>query len=79
MILYLSSYRLGNKSQTLIDSVGGNKKVAVIANAMDFLSDKNERDESTRREIEDLKQFGFEPEEVDLTDYFGEPKELDKK
>lgn len=78
MKLYLSSYRLGNKSQVLVDSVGKNKKVAVIANAMDFLTDPKLRDDSAQRECEDLKALGFEPEEIDLRNYFGKSEELGK-
>lgn len=79
MKLYLSSYRLGNKAQQLGESFGENKKIAVIANSMDFLSDRKSRYESVQREIEDLKQLGLDPEEVDLRDYFGKPEDLNKK
>ena len=79
MKLYLSSYRLGNKSQEFVDSFGENKKVAVIANSMDFLPDKEARDQSVQREIADLKQLGLNPEEVDLRKYFGKPEELAQK
>lgn len=79
MKLYLSSYRLGNKAQQLKEAFGANKKVAVIANSMDFLLDKKSRDESIQREIEDLKQLSLDPEEVDLRDYFGKSQYLNKK
>ena len=79
MKLYLSSYRLGNKSQIFTDSFGENKKVAVIANSMDFLTDKEARKESAQREIDDLKRLGLDPEEVDLRDYFGKPEALAQK
>lgn len=79
MKLYLSSYRLGENPQRLADLAGKNKKIAVIANAMDFLTDEVGRKQSAEREIEDLKGLGFEPEEVDLRNYFGKPNELGVK
>ena len=56
--------------------MGGNKRVAVIANAMDFLVDKEERIKAAQREIDDLKQLGLQAEEVDLREYFGKADEL---
>lgn len=79
MKLYLSSYKVGNKGQILADMFGENKKVAVIANAMDFLTDNNERKLSVQKEIDALKQLGLEGEEVDLRQYFGKPDELKSK
>lgn len=74
--LYLSSYQLGDNPQSLVNLVGANKKVAVIPNALDFSTDTSRRDASMQKEFDDLKQLGFEPEEVDLRKYFGKPKEL---
>lgn len=79
MKLYLSSYRLGDEVQKLGEMAGPNKKAAVIANAMDFLTDEVGRKQSAEREIEDLKVLGFEPEEVDLRDYFGQSEKLEAK
>ena len=79
MKLYLSSYRLGNKAQLLSNSFCENKKVAVIANSMDFLTDREARKESAQREVNDLKQLGLDPEEVDLRDYFCKPEALAQK
>jgi len=76
MKLYLSSYRLGDKSEELSRLGGSNKRTAVIANAMDFLTNEGGRNESVNREIADLKELGFEPEEIDLRNYFGKPQEL---
>ena len=79
MKLYLSSYRLGDNPDALVNLVRNNKKVAVIANAMDFLTDEAGRKESAEMEIRDLEILGFEPEEVDLRKYFGKPDELREK
>jgi len=78
MKLYLSSYRLGNNPEKLIELFSDNKKVAVIANAMDFVDDF-QREESTKQSIMELKNLGLSPEEIDLRDYFGKQNELSKK
>lgn len=77
--MYLSSYRLGDNPQELVDLVGENKKVAVIPNALDFSTDIPRRNEGVQREIDDLKKLGFQPEEIDLKMYFGKSEELVKK
>ena len=79
MKLYLSSFRLGDHPQQLVDMVGENKKVAVIANSIDFGNDPESRKASVQREIDGLTNLGLQPEEVDLRDYFGKPQELEKK
>jgi dipeptidase E len=79
MKLYLSSFRLGNDPNLLSAIVGDkNRKAAVVANAMDFL-DNPERSDRVQAEIEALSELGFEPEEVDLRDYFDGSKDLEKK
>lgn len=75
MRLYLSSFRLGNKPEEMLDLLSGGKRAAVIANATDFKT-KGDREASVKREIDDLKSLGLEPTEVDLRDYFGKPEEL---
>lgn len=76
--LYLSSYRLGDHPEKLIELLSQNKKTAVIANSMDFLEGA-ERNESVQRETEDLTRLGLLPEELDLRDYFGRKEELNKR
>jgi dipeptidase E len=79
MKLYLSSYRLGDKPEQLVKLLGDNKKVAVIPNALDFSTDLARREQSQKREFDDLKSIGLEAEELDLRLYFGKQKELEKK
>jgi dipeptidase E len=79
MKMYLSSYRLGDNPQLLTDLVGENKKVVVIANAIDFGNDSERRKTGVQREIDDLTKLGLQPEELDLRNYFGKPQELEKK
>lgn len=69
MKLYLSSYQVGNETDTLKALVGNNKRVAVICNAIDS-ADEAARSERVGRELAAMKNLGLEPEEVDLRDYF---------
>ncbi|QQG41292.1 MAG: Type 1 glutamine amidotransferase-like domain-containing protein [Candidatus Woesebacteria bacterium] len=78
MKLYLSSYRLGDNPQQLVNLIGSNKKVAVIANSIDFGNDPERRMAGVQREVDDLKQLGLVPEEVDLRSFFSRPEELAK-
>ena len=71
MKLYLSSYRLGNEVEQLISMVRGNKRTAVIFNALDFSSDPGRKQATIDREIGSLDQLGLKPEEFDLRPYFG--------
>ena len=78
MKLYLSSYRLGNNPEKLVELLSDNKKIAVIANAMDF-ADDSQREEKVGESVMELKNLGLSPEEMDLRGYFGKQKELSKK
>lgn len=77
MRLYLSSFRLGNRSDELLRMLGGKKRAAVILNAVD-LKTKEDRAVSLEREINELKNIGLEPIEIDLRNYFGKADELKK-
>lgn len=79
MKLYLSSYRLGDHPEQLAELVGGNKKVAVIPNAVDFSTDLERLAKGREREADDLRAIGLDPEELDLREYFGRPEELEAK
>ena len=79
MKMYLSSFRLGDHPERLVNLIGSNKKIAVIANSIDFGNDLERRKAGVQREIDDLMKLGFRPEEVDLRNYFGKPLELEKK
>lgn len=70
MRLYLSSFRMGNRPDQLLEIAGGSK-VAVIANAMDAESVELRR-AGVQREIATLSGLGFAAEEVDLRDYFAD-------
>jgi len=55
---------------------GENKKIAVIANAID--NNGEERSKKVQKEIDDLKTLGLQPVEVDLRNYFGKKDDLKK-
>lgn len=78
MKLYLSSYRLGNNPEKLIELFSDNKSVAVIANAMDFVDDL-QRKEKVEQSITELQSLGLLSEEIDLRNYFNKQKKLSKK
>ena len=78
MKFYLSSYRLGDQPDELAKLVSGNKKTAVISSARDAF-DRDDVVERMTREMDELTNLGFEPEEVRFSDYFDKPAELDSK
>lgn len=78
MELHLSSYRLGNNPEKLVGLLSDNKKIAVIANAMDFVDDSL-REEKVSESIMELGSLGLFPEEIDLRNYFEKQRELSKK
>lgn len=74
MRLYLSSYRVGDFGEELKKLVNKpHAKVAVIANAVDWSNDVQRIKDGIAKEFEDMKSLGFEPELLDLRDYFGKP------
>lgn len=75
MRLYLSSYKLGNKPETMLPLIGGNKRTAVIANAQDSKPAAS-RAERVQQDIDNLAALGLQPVELDLRDYFGKAAEL---
>jgi dipeptidase E len=79
MKMYLSSFRLGDHSEQLAALIGSNKKVAVIANSIDFGDDAERRKAGVQREIDDLTKLGLQAEELDLRNYFGRSEDLKKK
>ena len=80
MKFYLSSYRMGNEAEKLKKMVGStNKRVAYISNALDFSKDQERRKRHEKRDIQELKNIGLNPELLDLQNYFGNTDALQKK
>jgi dipeptidase E len=79
MKLYLSSYRLGNHTDELKNLIGKtNAKIAVSVNALDHIDQERRNEEFLKRELEDIKNLGFNAEEIDLRDFFNN-NELSEK
>lgn len=76
MKLYLSSYKFGNYTEELVKLSLGNKRVGVIMNAVDWSDDKVRVTNSLNEQIDILKSLGFDPEQIDLRNYFGKSEEL---
>jgi len=82
MKFYLSSYKLGStenveKFKNMIKNT--NKKVAYIANAMDFATDLERRKNSQKADIDDLTSIGLIPTEINLVDFFDKKDELENE
>lgn len=76
MKFYLSSYKVGDKTNLLKQMVKG--KIGFIPNSLDFVDDLSWR-ESNEKNIRDLTDLGIEVELLDLRDYFGKKEKLKKK
>ncbi len=75
MRLYLSSFRLGNRPERLVE-LAGRKKALVIANACDLFPEA-ERRPRVERELEALSALGFWAQELDLRRHFREGGDRD--
>jgi dipeptidase E len=68
--MYLSSFRVGNCPERLVELAKGGTRAVVIANAMDAAPPQVRR-EAVARELHALTALRFVAEELDLRDYFG--------
>ncbi|HYY32323.1 MAG TPA: Type 1 glutamine amidotransferase-like domain-containing protein [Gaiellaceae bacterium] len=75
MRLYLSSFRMGDHPERLLELLGSGRRAAVIANAIDD-ADAETRKEGVEREVEALRALGLEPRELDLREHFGSAPDL---
>ena len=76
MKLYLSSFRIGNRSQELVEMCQPDIKLAVIANAIDSNPEAELRKTKVSAEIFALAEIGIKSEEIDLREFFGKPESL---
>ncbi|HEU4948304.1 MAG TPA: Type 1 glutamine amidotransferase-like domain-containing protein [Kribbella sp.] len=72
MRLYLSSFRLGDRPERLVELIPPPARVAVIANAIDA-EPADVRAEKVRQEIAWLTELGLSADELDLRDWFPDP------
>lgn len=78
MNLYLSSYKLGEHPDKLLEMVGNNRRTAVICNAIDYRTGQ-ERADRDAKELTALGEIGLQPELFDLRDYFDKsPTDIEK-
>lgn len=72
MRLYLSSFRLGNQPQELVELVGTQRRALVIVNSCD-LFDTEQRQARVAQEIAALESLGISATELDLRRFFSLP------
>lgn len=70
MRLYLSSFRIGDHADRLVQLAGGRLTAAVIANACDG-QPAPARSEAVALELQALGELGFDGRELDLRDFTG--------
>ncbi len=75
MRLYLASHNLGSYANELLKLVGEGRKALFIENARDYYPDEK-RANDLQEKLAMLSELGFEVEELNLRDYFGEPDKL---
>ena len=77
MLLYLSSYKLGNKIEVLKHWIKENgNKIILIANSRDWSPESQAKEESVLRDCALLQQIGFDVKRLDLREYFGKEEKL---
>jgi dipeptidase E len=74
MRMYLSSFKLGNRPEALQELVGGNRRAAIIMNALDNFPEQ--RAQWLRAQNGALTDLGFSVSELDLRAYFGRENDL---
>ena len=67
MRLYLSSFRIGDHPERLLDLAGSGRRLALVANALDGAPSDTRR-AAGERETAELGSLGFEVTEADLRD-----------
>ena len=75
MRLYLASHNLSPYTNELLKLVGEGRKALFIENARDYYPDEK-RANDLQEKLTMLSELGFETEELNLRDYFGEHDKL---
>ena len=77
MILYLSSYKLGNKTDYLKNWIKeNNNKILLIPNSRDAKTDRERNKEKIESNIKMLEDVGFDVKILDLKKYFDNNNKL---
>lgn len=74
MKLYLSSYRLGDAAERLVEWADS-ARFALVANALDGI-DPELHGERISRSVRDLREIGLDADLVDLREHFDDPASL---
>ncbi len=80
MKLYLSSYKIGNKTEELkkwIDEHGN--KICLIPNSRDIYPESERKSKGIQADVDELTNLGFDVTIISLKDYFNTKEELQKK
>lgn len=77
MRLYLSSFRHGDHPERLVEQCG-DRKIAIIANALDFIPAEARRqyEANIYSPSTEFNSIGLDSEDLDLRKYFGRPEDL---
>ncbi len=80
MKFYLSSYKVGDEEEKLKGLFASSKKIGYIANALDSRNNTADwLDQHIQADVQSLRDLGFEPEIIDLREFFGEKDALREK
>ena len=80
MKLYLSSYKLGNKTEELKKWIAEhNNKICLIPNSRDVFPDGERKTKGIQEDAKDLQDLGFDVTVISLKDYFNRKEELSKR
>lgn len=77
MLLYVSSYKLGNEIEVLKNWIKNHgNRIILIANSRDWSPESQAKEDSILRDCALLQQIGFEVKRLDLREYFGKEEQL---
>lgn len=77
MVLYLSSYKIGERKEELKKWISYNtNKILVITNALDVFEDNERKINGILDKCKELEELGFEIKILDLRKYFGKKAEM---
>ncbi len=80
MKLYLSSFKLGNKTEELKKWISEhNNKLCLIPNARDIYPDGERKTSGIQADAKELEDLGFDVTIISLKDYFNKKEELFKR
>ena len=80
MKLYLSSYKLGDKTEELKKWIAEhNNKICLIPNSRDVFPDGERKIKGIQEDVKDLESLGFDVTVISLKDYFNKKEELHKR